>query len=487
MPGEQVHPVAPATAPGAARPLGGGASGPGVRFADRAAATRPGFAITADNAAVVAEICRRLDRLPLTVELAAARASALPLPTLADRLDDGLLAGRTAAPRHRSLTATVAWSLDLLPEPERALFRDLACSPAALTRRRSARCRWRPGAPAGPPRRVQPGRGRGPPVPAPLDHPRVRRAATQPRGRATSVAGTPPLLATSPRALPHLQRPGSGRWLAGLHRERDNLRAALEWAAGPGGDPEVLVGLGESLWHYWDVRGSRSEGLRWLDAALAVVGPTDPSAWRCCRRRRCCTSAGPSSPRPRPWPASRAARRRRGTAVGGRRVGLPPPSPGPAGRSTAPSSCTRTASPPRWPGATSGARRWRRRSWPRLHRDRREPDAARVLTERAAAHADAVGEELARGLARDVAASIEHRWGDRTVAKRLAEEALAHYRLIGYREGEASGLHLSGRSRSPRRQPPRERSLAGPCSATGASATGRGSRRPSPAWPTWPS
>ena len=81
----------------------------------------------------------------------------------------------------------------------------------------------------------------------------------------------------------------------------------------------------------------------------------------------------------------------------------------------------------------------------RLHRDRREPDAARALADRAAEHADAVGEELARGLARDVAASIEHRWGDRTVAKRLAAEALAHYRLVGYREGEASALHLSGR------------------------------------------
>jgi tetratricopeptide (TPR) repeat protein len=81
----------------------------------------------------------------------------------------------------------------------------------------------------------------------------------------------------------------------------------------------------------------------------------------------------------------------------------------------------------------------------RLHRDRREPDAARALAVRATAHADEVGEELARGLARDVAASIEHRWGEHTAAKRLAAEALEHYRLVGYREGEASSLHLSGR------------------------------------------
>jgi hypothetical protein len=79
-----------------------------------------------------------------------------------------------------------------------------------------------------------------------------------------------------------------------------------------------------------------------------------------------------------------------------------------AGGSTGPSSSTRTGSPPRWPVATSGARRWRRPSWRELHRDRREPDAARVLADRATAHADRVG-ELARGLARDVAASIEHR------------------------------------------------------------------------------
>ena len=116
----------------------------------------------------------------------------------------------------------------------------------------------------------------------------------------------------------------------------------------------------------------------------------------------------------------------------------------------------------------------------RLHRDRREPDAARALADRAAAHADAVGEELARGLARDVAASIEHRWGDRAVAKRLAAEALAHYRLVGYREGEASALHLVRSHRAGRRRPTAARpgSSAGRCACTGASATAPGSRRP---------
>ena len=133
VPGEQVHPVAPLPLPAPHARWEEVRASPAVRlFADRAAATRPGFAITADNAAVVAEICRRLDGLPLAVELAAARTSALPLHALADRLDDGLLAGRTAAPRHRSLTATVAWSHNLLPEPERALFRQLGVFPGGF-------------------------------------------------------------------------------------------------------------------------------------------------------------------------------------------------------------------------------------------------------------------------------------------------------------------------------------------------------------------
>lgn len=80
----------------------------------------------------------------------------------------------------------------------------------------------------------------------------------------------------------------------------------------------------------------------------------------------------------------------------------------------------------------------------RLHRDRAEPEAARALAARAATHADDVGEELARGLARDVLGSIEHRWGDNAAARDLVGEALAHYRVVGYRDGEASAEHLSG-------------------------------------------
>ena len=99
-------------------------------FADRARLARPDFAVTDDNAAAVAEICRRLDGMPLAIELAAARVRALSLAEILDSLHDRfrLLTGgaRTAVRRQQTLRASVDWSHALLTEPERILFRRLA-------------------------------------------------------------------------------------------------------------------------------------------------------------------------------------------------------------------------------------------------------------------------------------------------------------------------------------------------------------------------
>ena len=99
-------------------------------FADRARHARPDFAVTDDNAAAVAEICARLDGLPLAIELAAARVRALSLAEILDSLHDRfrLLTGgaRTAVRRQQTLRASVDWSHALLTEPERVLFRRLA-------------------------------------------------------------------------------------------------------------------------------------------------------------------------------------------------------------------------------------------------------------------------------------------------------------------------------------------------------------------------
>ena len=99
-------------------------------FIDRARSVRPDFAITTSNAPAIAEICFRLDGIPLAIELAAARAKALGPQEILSRLDDRfrLLTGgsRTVLPRQQTLRATIDWSYDLLTEPERALFRRLS-------------------------------------------------------------------------------------------------------------------------------------------------------------------------------------------------------------------------------------------------------------------------------------------------------------------------------------------------------------------------
>ena len=99
-------------------------------FVDRARRARPDFRITADNTATVAEICRRLDGMPLAIELAAARVRALSLGEILDGLRDRFLlltgGARTAVHRQQTLRASVDWSHALLSEPERVVFRRLA-------------------------------------------------------------------------------------------------------------------------------------------------------------------------------------------------------------------------------------------------------------------------------------------------------------------------------------------------------------------------
>ena len=144
MPGEVVWPVPPLAVPAPSRArrrrpgrpeVAGSAGGAGrlrrgaaVRRAGRAA--DPGFALDEDSGPVVAELCRRLDGLPLAIELAAARVRALPPAELAARLDDRfrLLAGggRTADPRQQTLRATVDWSWELLDDGDRRLLARLS-------------------------------------------------------------------------------------------------------------------------------------------------------------------------------------------------------------------------------------------------------------------------------------------------------------------------------------------------------------------------
>ena len=106
-------------------------------FAERARAINPDFLLTVQNASSIAQICQRLDGIPLAIELAAARIKVLSVDEIASHLTDRfsvLTSGsRTALPRHQTLRATIDWSYDLLTEPERILFRRLAIFAGGFT------------------------------------------------------------------------------------------------------------------------------------------------------------------------------------------------------------------------------------------------------------------------------------------------------------------------------------------------------------------
>jgi predicted ATPase len=124
--GEQEHLVGPLEVPAASASLDEVAATSGARlFTARAREVHARFALTADNAPAVAELCRRLDGLPLALELAAARVRLLSPAVLLQRLGDHLDLGSTRTdlpPRQRTLRATIDWSHQLLDERERALF-----------------------------------------------------------------------------------------------------------------------------------------------------------------------------------------------------------------------------------------------------------------------------------------------------------------------------------------------------------------------------
>ena len=129
VPGEFVFPVPPLELPedGSVRAVA--ASEAGGLFVARARAASPAFTLTAGNSAAIAEMCSRLDGMPLAIELAAARCPTLGPVQLAARLEGhpGLLAGGAARPgRHRSLEALVSWSYELLSEAERRLLARLS-------------------------------------------------------------------------------------------------------------------------------------------------------------------------------------------------------------------------------------------------------------------------------------------------------------------------------------------------------------------------
>ncbi|WP_171118927.1 MULTISPECIES: BTAD domain-containing putative transcriptional regulator [unclassified Streptomyces] len=275
VPGEVLRPVEPLPEPYALRLL-----------ADRGAAARPGFRIDDDRAAC-AEICRRLDGLPLGIELAAARLRMLTPRQIADRLDDRfrlLTSGsRTVLPRQQTLRAVVDWSWDLLDEDERDVLSrlsvfaggcDLAaaeavCGPTALDALGSLVDKSLVvAAPTGD------GEMRYRLLETVAEY-AVERLDEAGRRRDTERAHLTYYRELARTTDPLLRGPGQLAAIERLEREYENLRTALRHAVAERDEQEALC-LGLSLVWYWQMRDLRLEARHWCRAVMEL-GP-DPFA-----------------------------------------------------------------------------------------------------------------------------------------------------------------------------------------------------------------
>jgi predicted ATPase/class 3 adenylate cyclase len=288
-------------------------------FIDRAMASQATFAVTASNAGVVVQICRRLDGIPLAIELAAARVKALPVEKINERLDDRfrLLTGgsRTALPRQQTLRALIDWSYDLLTGGERALLRRLSVFAGGFTLEAAEAVGADPvdsrqspvvseGRPSSPlttddcrllsddvvdllTRLVEKsliqyeeegGTGRYRLLETVRQYGRDRLRESGEDGLARERHGGY-FLRLVEEAEPNLRGPEQVSWLARLEAEQDNLRTALAWyhpepggAQGLTGDADAAVRLVGAFWLYWIVRSQFREGRRWLESVLSRTG-----------------------------------------------------------------------------------------------------------------------------------------------------------------------------------------------------------------------
>jgi predicted ATPase/DNA-binding CsgD family transcriptional regulator len=261
-------------------------------FVQRAQAVQPGFSLTADNAAAVAELCTRLDGLPLAIELAAARVRLLSPVALLGRLEHRLdlqSTLRDVPGRHRTLREAIGWSYDLLPAPQQALMRRLAVFIGGCTLDAAqAVCGESDGLDVFDTiyalverslllsEEVFSGSGDGEPSPRFRFLETVREFALEAlaaSGELTALRSAHARYFTglAQRAEPAIRGASQRLWLERLEREWDNLRAALSWRVEAGGAEhlDAATELCWSLWHFCWARGYMAESRRWAEAILA--------------------------------------------------------------------------------------------------------------------------------------------------------------------------------------------------------------------------
>ncbi|MGW1956648.1 ATP-binding protein [Streptomyces sp. NPDC001920] len=286
-------------------------------FADRAAAVVPGFRLTPANRAAVARLCRRLDGLPLAIELAAVRMRVLDVDQLLGRLDDRyrLLTGGSPAalPRHQTLRATVDWSHELCTRREQLVWARLSVLAGSFDLETAEAVCAREAHPAA--GEAEAGQD-APQGPAPLSADDVLDAVTGLVDKSVLAREPGPdgiryrLLDTLrhygldrlrrlPGEEPAARRrhrdwmlrraaacesawfgPGQREIVARLRADRDNLRGALDFSLTTPGEAPHGLRLAGTLWFYWHACGAPREGRHWLDRALAASPEPTPERAR---------------------------------------------------------------------------------------------------------------------------------------------------------------------------------------------------------------
>ena len=254
-------------------------------FLDRARLRLPGFGLTPVNAGAIAEICCKLEGIPLAIELTTARMATLSVRQISEKLQDplGLLSigERTAVPRQQTLRGTLNWSYELLSESEQVLFGVLSVFAGGWTLEAAEavcpgeileegevldllgglvdksmvvteegadeRARYRMLEPVRQYAREK------------LEESRETNAV---RRRHADF-----FLTLAEEAEPRLRGSEQEEWLGQLEIEHDNLRSALSWTS-ERGETELALRLAGALGEFWHIRGYLSEGRRWLQAAL---------------------------------------------------------------------------------------------------------------------------------------------------------------------------------------------------------------------------
>jgi predicted ATPase len=256
-------------------------------FVQRAAAVSPSFTLTDENAELVGTLCRRLDGLPLALEMAAARLRLMSLRELVDGLAeelDVLTAGeRTAVPHHRTLRATLDWSYRLLHADERKLLQRLG----VFTGRPSFEAIAAVCGDGRPAHRVRDTLGvlvdaslvmvvpdgslgnRYRLLETVRSYARERLARTG-KDDAIRRAHLSFFLELAERAEPDLTSERRGSWLAILESDHDDLQAALSYCLDGARDPLAASRLAGALFWFWALRGHFAQGRRWAEEAVAA-------------------------------------------------------------------------------------------------------------------------------------------------------------------------------------------------------------------------